>query len=104
MLTRGMAMKKTLSVSEIETVLQEYPGWRLQEGKLVHEWVFIDFMTAMNFVNQVAALAEEACHHPDIDVRYNRVLLGLISHDAGGITERDAEMAGRISKKFASVS
>ena len=47
----------------------------------------------MAFVNRVATLAEAAGHHPDIDIRYNRVLLGLVSHDAGGITGRDTAMA-----------
>ncbi|HEU5402698.1 MAG TPA: 4a-hydroxytetrahydrobiopterin dehydratase [Terriglobales bacterium] len=93
-------MKKTLSAPEIEGVLREYPGWKLHEGKLVHEWTFSNFIEAMKFVNRVAALAEDAGHHPDIDIRYNRVTLGLVSHDAGGITERDAAMAGRISKEF----
>jgi 4a-hydroxytetrahydrobiopterin dehydratase len=50
----------------------------------------------MEFVNQIAAIAEEADHHPDIDVRYNRVLLGLESHDAGGITSRDVSMVKKI--------
>jgi 4a-hydroxytetrahydrobiopterin dehydratase len=54
----------------------------------------------MAFVNRVAALAETAGHHPDIDIRYNQVILGLISHDAGGITKRDSAMAGRIDKEF----
>jgi 4a-hydroxytetrahydrobiopterin dehydratase len=93
-------MKKTLSAPEIESVLREYPGWNRHEGKLVREWTFSDFVEAMKFVNRVAALAESAGHHPDIDIRYNRVTLGLVSHDAGGITERDAAMAGRISREF----
>jgi 4a-hydroxytetrahydrobiopterin dehydratase len=53
----------------------------------------------MAFVNLMATLAEAAGHHPDIDIRYNQVILGLISHDAGGITRRDAAMAGRIDKE-----
>jgi len=48
----------------------------------------------------VAELAETAGHHPDIDIRYNKVRLGLISHDAGGITNRDARMAGRLSREL----
>jgi 4a-hydroxytetrahydrobiopterin dehydratase len=94
-------MKKTLSSAEIEEVLRADPAWKLQNGKLVREWTFKDFVEAMAFVNRVADLAEAAGHHPDIDVRYNQVTLGLVSHDAGGITERDAAMANRISKEFA---
>jgi 4a-hydroxytetrahydrobiopterin dehydratase len=55
----------------------------------------------MAFVNRVATLAEEAGHHPDIDIRYNRVKLALVSHDAGGITARDASMARRLRADFA---
>jgi 4a-hydroxytetrahydrobiopterin dehydratase len=93
-------MKKALSQSEVEVVLRQRPDWKLHEGKLVREWTFSDFVQAMAFVNRVATLAEAAGHHPDIDIRYNRVTLGLISHDAGGITERDAAMATRISNEL----
>jgi 4a-hydroxytetrahydrobiopterin dehydratase len=54
----------------------------------------------MFFVNKVAVLAEAANHHPDIDIRYNQVRLGLISHDSGGITKRDASLAGRINEEL----
>ena len=97
-------MKKALTTSKIESVLRENPDWQLRGGKLVREWMFGDFVEAMVFVNRVAGLAEAAGHHPDIDIRYNRVLLGLVSHDAGGITDRDAAMANRISKEFSNGS
>jgi 4a-hydroxytetrahydrobiopterin dehydratase len=93
-------MKKALSSAEIDNVLLDNPEWTLKEGKLMREWNFKDFVEAMAFVNQVADLAEAAGHHPDIDVRYNQVVLGLVSHDAGGITQRDAAMASRLSKEF----
>ena len=93
-------MKQALSPDQIEEVLQTNPGWTMREGKLTREWTFKNFVQAMEFVNQVAALAEAAGHHPDIDIRYNRVSLGLVSHDAGGITQRDAAMAKQINQKF----
>ena len=93
-------MKQALTPAEIEQVLQTIPGWTLQDGKLTRDWTFKDFVQAMEFVNQLAALAEAAGHHPDIDIRYNRVRLGLVSHDAGGITQRDANMAKQINQKF----
>ena len=96
-----MAMKKTLSSPELETLLKQLPDWKLADGKLTREWTFSNFVEAIAFVNKVAPLAEAAGHHPDIDIRYNRVLLSLVSHDAGGITERDANMAARISEEFA---
>jgi 4a-hydroxytetrahydrobiopterin dehydratase len=95
-----MPMKSALTAVEIEDFSKDHPEWTLQEGKLVREWRFKDFVAAMTFVNHIAAIAEAAGHHPDIDIRYNRVLLALVSHDAGGITERDTTMASRITAAF----
>lgn len=93
-------MADALNAAEIEQVLKAHPAWNLQAGKLVREWIFRDFLEAMQFVNKVAGVAEAAGHHPDIDIRYNRVLLGLVSHDAGGITGRDSAMVDRIDKEL----
>jgi 4a-hydroxytetrahydrobiopterin dehydratase len=93
-------MTNALNAAEIQDVLKAHPEWHLERGKLERKWTFKDFVEAMAFVNRVAAVAEAAGHHPDIDIRYNQVILGLISHDAGGITKRDAAMAGRIDKEF----
>ena len=94
--------KQTLSELELHDLLVALPEWAHADGMLVRYWNFKDFIEAMVFVNRVAALAEEAQHHPDIDIRYNRVKLALVSHDAGGITARDAKMARRLSAEFAS--
>ena len=93
-------MIKAMNETEIGDVLKAHPEWRLQGGKLVRAWTFKDFLEAMAFVNRVAVLAETANHHPDIDIRYNQVTLGLVSHDAAGITQRDASMASQLSKEF----
>jgi 4a-hydroxytetrahydrobiopterin dehydratase len=93
-------MTTALNAAEIQEVLKAHPEWNLEGGKLVRQWTFKDFVVAMAFVNRVATVAEAAGHHPDIDIRYNQVILGLISHDAGGITRRDAAMVGRIDKEF----
>ncbi len=90
----------TMSEMQIRVLLAEEPDWKLEDGKLVRDWGFKDFVAAMVFVNKVAALAEGVGHHPDIDIRYNKVRLGLVSHDAGGVTERDANMAKRLGKQF----
>ena len=87
-----------LSSTELATAVNTLPGWKLEAGQLTQEWTFGDFPAAIHFVNQVAPLAEQAGHHPDIDIRYNRVRLSLVSHDAGGITHRDISMAKRISE------
>jgi 4a-hydroxytetrahydrobiopterin dehydratase len=90
--------KQVLTDDELQDFLGQHPEWSLRNGKLVRQWVFTDFVHAVAFVNEIATLAEEANHHPDIDIRYNKVELGLISHDAGGITQRDARMAISLSK------
>jgi 4a-hydroxytetrahydrobiopterin dehydratase len=90
----------TLTPDELRALVLELPEWAFEDGKLIRYWTFRDFVEAMAFVNHVAQLAEEAQHHPDIDIRYNRVALGLVSHDAGGITAHDAQMARRLSAGF----
>ena len=96
--------KQTLSEQELRDLLLELPEWAVEDGKLVRFWTFTNFVEAMAFVNRVAELAEQAGHHPDIDIRYNRVKLALVSHDAGGITARDARMARRLNQEFAAAA
>ena len=93
---------KALTNAEMAVILDHEPLWWFVDGKLVRDWKFKDFVEAMQFVNRVASIAEEAEHHPDIDIRYNRVRLALVTHDAGGVTERDANLAKRLSGEFAS--
>jgi 4a-hydroxytetrahydrobiopterin dehydratase len=88
----------TLSPAEISQRLVSIPGWGLEDGVLVRGYSFTDFREAMSFVNSVAAAAERAGHHPDIDIRYNKVKLALSSHDAGGITNRDFSLAAEINQ------
>lgn len=76
--------------------LQSMPLWKLENGELVRNCSFRNFVEAMQFVNAVAELAEGAGHHPDIDIRYSKVRLALVSHDAGGLTERDFDLAAAI--------
>ncbi len=69
------------------------PQWRLHGGSLLRECTFGGFTQAIDFVNRVAQVAEAAGQHPDITIRYNIVSLSLVTHDAGGITERDLTLA-----------
>jgi 4a-hydroxytetrahydrobiopterin dehydratase len=87
-----------LSDSEIDTALALLPGWQRVGNAIQHWLTFPAFTDLMVFVNRVAELAEEANHHPDLDIRYNRLLVSLTSHDSGGVTRRDIKMAGRISE------
>jgi 4a-hydroxytetrahydrobiopterin dehydratase len=92
-------MSKTLDETQIQASLQNLPQWKLEQGELVRSATFDDFQQAMKFVNHVAELAENAGHHPDIDIRYNKVRLALVTHDAGGITQNDISLAQDIEKK-----
>jgi 4a-hydroxytetrahydrobiopterin dehydratase len=89
--------KQPLTQEELRQFISEQPEWAVEDGKLVRHWAHADFVAAMAFVNLVAQLAEQHNHHPDIDIRYNLVKLALVSHDAGGITARDALMARQLS-------
>ena len=81
--------------------LEDVPGWDGDEREISRTLTFRDFVAAMSFVNKVAEVAEREQHHPDIDIRYNRVKLALTTHDAGGrVTEKDARMAQRISELY----
>jgi 4a-hydroxytetrahydrobiopterin dehydratase len=71
-------------------------GWKQAGNAIQKQYAFPDFKAAMFFVNGVAALAEKAGHHPDVTINYNRVTLSLSTHDAGGITGKDFDLAGRI--------
>jgi 4a-hydroxytetrahydrobiopterin dehydratase len=85
-----------LSPEIVQEKLRSLPQWKLEGKEIVRHCEFPDFAAAMAFVNQVAEKAEKAGHHPDIDIRYNKVRLGLVSHDKGGLTERDMKMAQTI--------
>ena len=87
-----------LSEKEIKSKLISVPDWQVESGELVRTFLFKDFRGSLRFVNGVGELAEQAGHHPDIDIRYNKVRLGLVTHDAGGITEKDFDLAAKADK------
>ncbi len=72
--------------------------WQLLGGKLVRTVDLQTFAGALRFVNDVGMLAEAADHHPDIDIRYKRVTLALVTHDSGGITMADLDLAAAVDR------
>jgi 4a-hydroxytetrahydrobiopterin dehydratase len=86
-----------LTHDEIAAELATLPEWRLENGQIVRNFEFEDFRESMSFVQLIGALAERQQHHPDIDIRYNRVRLALSSHDAHGITPADFQLARSIA-------
>ncbi len=86
----------SLTAEQANALLPTVPNWQIQSGELVRTFQFPDFLAALAFVNRVAPLAEQAGHHPDIDIRYNRVRLALVTHDAGGLTAKDFDLAALV--------
>lgn len=86
----------TLSDDEVQAGLDALPGWAREGDEIVKEYEFPSFLAVIDFVTRIAALAEAADHHPDLDIRYNRLRVALTSHDAGGLTSRDLDLAGQI--------
>ncbi|HXY39947.1 MAG TPA: 4a-hydroxytetrahydrobiopterin dehydratase [Vicinamibacteria bacterium] len=85
-----------LDDQQITQKLLALPGWERRGQEIRRTFSFSDFKTALAFVNRVGELAEAMNHHPDIDIRYSRVTLALTTHDAGGLSARDFELASRI--------
>ena len=88
-----------LSAEKIKTALATVPDWKKKGGTIMRTFQFKDFPAAIKFVNAVAKLAEQAWHHPDIDIRWNKVTLTLTTHDAGGLTEKDFALAGKFDRQ-----
>lgn len=85
-----------LSDADITAALAELPGWKLEAGMLQKTYKHDTFPEAIVFVNAVAHLAELANHHPDVDIRYSNITLRLTTHDSGGITAKDVELAKEV--------
>ena len=85
-----------LSEEQIAAALVDLPEWQLEGDTLVRTWRFADFVHAVEFVEVVAQVAEDLQHHPDIDIRYNKVTLRLSTHSAGGLTTNDVGLATRL--------
>jgi 4a-hydroxytetrahydrobiopterin dehydratase len=92
----GKAGAVLLSSERTGELLREVVGWSVRENKIRKSLKFADFVSAMDFLNRVAELAEQEGHHPDFCVHYNEVELTLWSHDAGGLSENDFIVASKI--------
>ena len=87
-----------LTEAEIAEQLKSLPGWSYANGEITRSFEFSDFGAAFSFATQIALKAEASGHHPDMDIRYNKVRLGLVSHDSGGVTSRDVKFAGAVNQ------
>jgi 4a-hydroxytetrahydrobiopterin dehydratase len=85
-----------LTDEERREALDRLSDWREEGGAITRTFHFRDFARAIDFVNAVAQMAEDINHHPDIDIRYNKVTITLTTHGAGGVTRNDIELAAGI--------
>ncbi len=93
-------MPDLLDEEEIEQRLDELGDWEREAAEIQKVFEFDDFPSAVTFVTDVAKLAERYDHHPDIDIRYNKVKLTLTTHSENGLTGRDFDLAGEIEQSI----
>ncbi|MFL2479401.1 MAG: 4a-hydroxytetrahydrobiopterin dehydratase [Verrucomicrobiales bacterium] len=89
-------MPNTLMPEIIQESIKKIPEWELNEDSISRSFEFDEYQLAIDFVNAIAEIAEEAQHHPDISINYTSVTLVLTTHSKGGLTESDFEVAIRI--------
>ena len=89
-------MPPKLSDLEIQRALGSLPGWARRGEVLTKSFTFTTFPAGIDFVQRIASAAEEMNHHPDIDIRYTKIVCTLSTHDAGGITQNDLSLASTI--------
>ena len=87
-----------LTDSEISERLRSLEGWEVRDSRLVKSFKFKDFRSAVHFVDEIAPVADAQGHHPDLQVGWGKVVVELTSHDAGGLTEKDFEVAARLPR------
>ena len=92
-----MARPKALETAEIEARLADLDGWGIEGGKLRREFRFANFVEAFGFMSSVALVAEKMDHHPEWSNVYATVVVDLTTHDAGGLTELDFDLAAAMN-------
>lgn len=91
-------MAGLLTDKEIQEQAQRLEDWTVEGKKLQRTFKFKDFVEAIAFINKIVEPAEAAAHHPDLEISYNKVNVTLTTHDAGGLTSKDFDLAQAISK------
>jgi 4a-hydroxytetrahydrobiopterin dehydratase len=92
-------MPDPLPDSAIAEALGDLDGWSREGDAIVRDFQFADFVDALGFIAKVGVLAERANHHPELSNVYNRVRIALSTHDAGGITQNDIDLAREIDQR-----
>ena len=89
-------MAEKLEADQIKDWVGAHSGWKYREEAIHKEYSFPSFRDSIVFVNRIASIADDLDHHPDIDIRYNKVNLTITTHDSGGVTAKDLSLAERI--------
>jgi 4a-hydroxytetrahydrobiopterin dehydratase len=87
-----------LTADELRLALSDLPGWSKLGNAIHRQYTFRGFRAAIAFVNRLAEQATAANHHPDIEIHYNRVVVSLTTHDEGGVTQSDVDLATAIER------
>lgn len=90
--------RKLLDGHELSSALAGLDGWQAEKGEIRRRWKFENFVTSLDFVNRVGALAEAADHHPDITFGWGYAEVALTTHDRGGVTDVDIALATKINE------
>jgi 4a-hydroxytetrahydrobiopterin dehydratase len=99
-LDRVSAKQIILNETAISSQMNNLPNWMRQDKEIVRTFTFKNFTLAIDFVNKIVEPAEKAGHHPDLAISYNKVTVSLTTHDAGGLTQKDFDLADVISKLY----
>lgn len=91
-----------LDEKSVRAAMATVPEWQRRRGQIERLFEFTDFKEALAFVNRVGRAAEKAQHHPDMDIRWNKVRLVLVTHSEGGLTAKDFELAAKINGMISS--
>ncbi len=93
-------MADLLTSQDIQDWMKKLPEWELEDQHIERLFEFDDFTQAIDFVNSIADIAENEDHHPDMDIRYNKVKVLLSTHAEGGLTARDFEVARKVDNLY----
>lgn len=89
-------MAEKLNEASVRGWLKAHPGWKRKGDAIFKQFQFSSFRDSIVFVNRLATIADQSNHHPDIDIRYDKVRVSLSTHDAGGVTEKDLQVGEQI--------
>jgi 4a-hydroxytetrahydrobiopterin dehydratase len=87
-----------LKIAQLRKALATVPHWKKRAAAITRTYEFKDFPAAVKFVDSIARIAEKPWHHPDLTIRWNKVKLPLTTHDAGGLTKKDFELARKFDR------